>query len=141
MLRKFYNLFAIAFLSMSIINMAGGITVKQCLCTGKLSIVNSFDRSLFSSSEHKTPCQDQQGFKELSASPCMKIHMESLDDFTSSPSQVHDFAPPYFTVFNVTEQALCGISTTDYGKQKPYFVRIIPIPPRQFLSLKNSLLI
>lgn len=93
MLRKFYNLFAIAFLSMSIINMAGGITVKQCLCTGKLSIVNSFNRSLFSSSEHKTPCQDQQGVKELSASPCMKIHMVSLDDFTSSPSQIHDFAP------------------------------------------------
>jgi hypothetical protein len=121
--------------------MAGGITVKQCLCTGKLSIVNSFDRSFFSSSEHKTPCQDQQGFKELSASPCMKIHMESLDDFTSTPSQVHDFAPPYFIVFNVTEQALCGISTTDYRKQKPYYVRKIPIPPRQFLSLKNSLLI
>jgi hypothetical protein len=71
----------------------------------------------------------------------MKIHMESLDDFTSSPSQIHDFAPPSFTVFNVSEQALCGISTTDYRKQKLYYVRKIPIPPRQFLSLKNSLLI
>lgn len=140
MFRKFCNLFAIVFLSVLVIYMAGGATVKQCACSGRISVVNVFKQASAQGYAHKPSVNQQPAGSQLASNPCMRIYSESIDASTPSQVQAYDFTPMCVDVLQHPALTPYYNISGKNGKEA-FLADKIPIPPRLFLSLKHSLLI
>ena len=141
MFRKFCVFFTVIFLSLTIVYLSGGATIRQCTCSGKIKIVNTFEKGASYMMTHISHDSRQQDSPQLSAMPCMKLYLETLTEVTPSQVLVLKFSPDNCIVSLLSPQVTWAVSLIDKDCLQPFFPDKIPIPPRLFLSLKHSLLI